>query len=186
MRTRRPRRLLAPAALLTAAAALLTGCRIPSTGVVQAGEPATGLNATLLVYFVRDGALFPSERPVDGAVGVEAALMMLLKGPTRDERGTLLTTELPPPADGARPVRATTGTVEIDLPYAKPISDLALDQLACTAVAAQALESPATAKAPLRLTVTTPVDRITITADTKRCPMSPPVWEEQPRDPTRQ
>lgn len=90
-RTRRPSRI----ALLLTTAFLLSSCGIPETGVVEAGEPATGIRPTYVLYFVGEGTLLAVRRHVLGPGGIETAVAMLFQGPDAQERGKGMTTELP-------------------------------------------------------------------------------------------
>lgn len=137
-----------------AAALLLAGCGIPSTGVVEAGEPAAGLQPTTLLYFVRDGVLYPVARPVPGPVTAEGAVSLLYKGPDVRDRLMGVISALPLPT--ALPSVRTSGSdVTITLPAGAPLTRIAVDQLICTAAAAHAAETPETAR-PARVTLTTP------------------------------
>jgi hypothetical protein len=137
-----------------AAALLLAGCGIPSTGVVEAGEPGAGLQPTTLLYFVRDGVLFPVARPVPGPVTAEGAVALLYKGPDVRDRLMGLISDLPPPT--ALPSVHTSGSdVTLTLPAGTTLARIAVDQLICTAAAAHAAEIPETAL-PAPATLTTP------------------------------
>jgi hypothetical protein len=160
--------LLAPALLA------LCSCGITTTGVVEAGGPASGIVATTSVYFVRDGALVavPSRtaRPGDA----EAAVELLLVGPSREERLSGLVTLLPAlpsaassapttipgavggpvgtPADTPR-VSVEQDSMSIELPYrVAGLPGLGMEQLICTAAAAHRLG--AASAGPVTVTVT--------------------------------
>ena len=144
--------LLAPALLL------LSACGIPATGVVEAGGPASGIVATTPVYFLRNGALVavPVRTPRPG--NAEAAVELLLAGPSQGEQLGGFSTEVPALPDFVQPAPTTTPgspggqaepnpvtptvTVEGDslsirLPYAaSALRYLAAQQLICTAAAA--------------------------------------------------
>jgi hypothetical protein len=117
-------------------AGLLTGCGIPTTGVVEAGEPAAGVHQDVTLYFVRadDGALATVHRPADAEVDAAAAVGMLFKGAgTFAEKMLGLTTDLPP---AAATVRTHGGTVTVDLPApASQVTRTAVDQVVCTVLA---------------------------------------------------
>ncbi|MGW2257828.1 hypothetical protein ACWCXE_08170 [Streptomyces sp. NPDC001780] len=176
-------RVRAAAVLLALVPFLLTGCRIPATGVVETGAPATGLRPVTWLYFVRDGALYPVGRPAgltrDGTesrgAGVETAVTLLLRGPA-SATGADVATELPPDAGPPRTVvkagaPGESGEIVIGLTGGeKPLGDLAAAQLACTAAAARALETRASNTEPFPVTLTTPQGRRTLTADAALCP----------------
>ncbi|MFH9432811.1 hypothetical protein [Streptomyces rochei] len=170
-----PRRTLAPF-LLCAALLPLASCGIPETGVVEAGEPATGVldragtpvptasapeavpAAAVPLYFVADGALVPVVREVTGTADLGGAVLMLFKGPDGDERERGLTTELPPAA-GAPTVRADGAAVVVQLPKGTgSLSETAVDQLACTVAVARLRQDPALGSA--QVTVEQPGGRL--------------------------
>ncbi|GGO80636.1 hypothetical protein GCM10012280_03020 [Wenjunlia tyrosinilytica] len=134
----------AAAVLFTLAGTALSGCEIPATGVVEAGEPATGIQGTTTVYFVEGGELRPSPRWLDVPVGIRAALELLSNGPDESERSQGLVTELPP---GLRPEKVTVkgASVVLVLPMdVRRLSERAVGQLVCTAADARAVEAPGT------------------------------------------
>ncbi|MFJ8543354.1 hypothetical protein ACIRFH_15315 [Streptomyces sp. NPDC093586] len=145
-------------ALLTAALAL-SACDIPATGVVEAGEPATGVLAppgatpvpketpavpvaTVPLYFVSGGSLVAVPRALPGGAELGNTVLMLFKGPDAGERERGLTTELPP--TGAAPTIRTDGaSVTVELPPAAAgLNDTAVDQLACTVAGARLRQDP--------------------------------------------
>ncbi|MFF4475328.1 hypothetical protein ACFYZ3_37950 [Streptomyces sp. NPDC001599] len=162
--------------LLLAALLPLSACGIPETGVVEAGEPATGVldpgvtsapsesvpEAVPLVkvplYFVRDGSLVAVDRTVPGSTDLGSSVLMLFEGPDDQERGRGLTTELPPAAEA--PTIRTDGTgVTVQLPRsAGSLSDTAVDQLACTVAVARLRQDPALGRA--QVTVEQPGGRL--------------------------
>lgn len=154
----------------------LAACGIPETGVVEAGEPATGVlqpgvtavpsetapEAVPLVkvplYFVEDGALTAVSRTVAAPGDLGSTVLMLFKGPDARERRSGLTTELPPAA--VAPTIRTDGTVvNVQLPRtAASLSDTAVDQLACTVAVARLRQDPALGSA--QVTVEQPGGRL--------------------------
>jgi hypothetical protein len=137
--------LAAPTALL---AALLAGCGIPTTGVVEAGEPAAGVHQDVTLYFVRadDGALVTVRRRVDARVDAELAVDLLVKGVGIAEERTLgLATDVPPTSAAVR-TRGGTVTVDLQVP-ADQLSRTAVDQLVCTVLANADADADATADA---------------------------------------
>jgi hypothetical protein len=160
----------------------LASCGIPTTGVVEAGGPASGVVPTIRVYFVAgNGTLVAVPRRTVAPVDVESAVAVLLEGPTEAERVKRLTTLLPLPGLLATPAPAATAT---DGPAAVPqertadlvkvtaaddrvsialtaaageVTELAADQLICTALGAQRVADPGSE--PLPVTVTGPRGR---------------------------
>lgn len=138
-------RAVAAAAGALAALVCLAGCGIPTTGVVEAGEPGGGIHPRTLLYFVRayDGALTAVERRDDVPMGAEGALGLLFKGPQPMEQKMLgLTTLLPRPSASIA-LHRSGGTLTVDFgPDAGRLPGTAVDQIVCTAVAAEALRYP--------------------------------------------
>ncbi|MFF9624758.1 hypothetical protein [Streptomyces griseosporeus] len=151
------------ATLVALALCALTSCGIPTTGVVEAGGPAGGIVPTVRVYFVVDGRLVWVPRRVTPPVDVRSAVESLLQGPTRAEGAKRMTTLLSPPApavptspadphlEGAdRAVSADAVRVSDDggrivvrlSPWVGKLTRLAVDQVVCTAIAAQRVIRP--------------------------------------------
>lgn len=147
----RPAHRVARSALLVAAALLLCACGIPTTGVVDSGEPATGIRSTTTVYFLKNRVLTAVPRKVAGRTDVEAAVAAVFRGPDSAERLEGLTTGLPAPANGPT-VRTEGAGVRIELDFAtrpqfaaalKLLSRrFSLGQLVCTAAGARQAEEP--------------------------------------------
>jgi hypothetical protein len=158
----------------------LTSCGIPTTGVVEAGGPASGVVPTIRVYFVAEDTLVAVPRRTVAPVDVESAVEVLLQGPTEAERVKRLTTLLPlrgflktavpaaPATDGAVAVpqevsdlvkvTATDDRLSIELSTAMgDVTGLAADQLICTVLGAQRVADPVAE--PLPVTVTGPCGR---------------------------
>lgn len=141
-------------ALLAPAVLLLGACGIPATGVVDAGEPATGVRPAALVYFLRDGAVVAVPRRTVSPVGVGSALVLLEKGPTEPERYQGLSSDLPP-GTALSAVTEAGGQVWIGLPPAVgPLTGAAVEQLVCTAAAAATLLGAAPGTGTVRVVVT--------------------------------
>ncbi|AXG76354.1 hypothetical protein [Streptomyces paludis] len=151
-----PGRAARAAALLIAGLALTAGCRIPETGVVQAGEPATGVRAEAFVYLVLDGRLVPVFRRARAAPVDEAgAVAMVLRDLTPDERQAGLSTRLPSLPAGAEPPRVTVNgdRISVELSFAKPLEGLAMAQLVCTVADARTVTNPDADPAALTVTL---------------------------------
>ncbi|MEV0224368.1 hypothetical protein [Streptomyces sp. NPDC050704] len=157
-------------ALLFATAFLLSSCGIPSTGVVEAGEGATGIRASRVLYFVRAGTLIAVQRPTSDPIGVDKSVVMLFGGPEARERATGVTTELPPVA--AIPMVRTDGArVSVELSRdTRPLTTTAAAQVICTAAAALLLEAPDTDPASTKVTVTAPGAAWRTEGSAERCP----------------
>ncbi|WP_052397714.1 hypothetical protein [Streptomyces sp. NRRL F-5123] len=144
---RRGGRALAVPAVLGVLAGLtgLTGCGIPTTGVVEAGEAGSGIHPATTLYFVRtdDGSLATVRRRENVPMGAEGALSMLFKGLDPMEGRLLGLTTLLYPAPGSVRLDRTEDTLTVDLgPDAGHIPPAAVDQIVCTATTAETLLSP--------------------------------------------
>ena len=157
---------------LVAVSLLLAGCGVPASGVVPAGESATGIGRNTMLYFVRGGeltalpddsgpdtdlksALGTGERRADAVrFDVELALWLLSDGPGKGYRSRGVTSEFPPIQK--RPsVRLVGSAVTVELSsLTGPLTALATRQLLCTAADAFLTASPGTE--PAELTVKVP------------------------------
>ncbi|MFE2356743.1 hypothetical protein [Streptomyces parvulus] len=170
--------------LLAALLLPLAGCGIPETGVVQAGEPASGVLepgaapspsetaavplAKVRLFFVADGLLAPVTRVLPAATDPGAVVLVLLDGPDQRERASGLTTELPS-ATAAPAVRVDGASVTVLLPRGtRSLGDTAVDQLACTVAAARLRQDPALESA--QVTVEQPGGRLA-GRSSEDCPM---------------
>jgi hypothetical protein len=109
---------------------------VPTTGVIDAGTPATGVPARTTVYFLADSGLRPvPRRGTDDADPVATAVRLLLAGPTAAESRTL-TTALPAVPDGVD-VSTDKNIVTVRFPAGVGRLDArAMAQLTCTAARA--------------------------------------------------
>ncbi|MFH8369796.1 GerMN domain-containing protein [Streptomyces sp. NPDC018031] len=104
--------------LVALSAALLAGCGVPSTGVLDGGRAAGGLTRNLRLYFVspagRLEAVSRPEVPASKVTDPRGVIKLLMAGPTEAERASGLTTSVTP--DG--PYETTVGpdTVTVDVP----------------------------------------------------------------------
>jgi hypothetical protein len=131
-----------PALLVGLTAALtLTACGVPPSGVIQAGEPASGMFSpgpqssvptVVLLYFLHNGDLKPYPRKIADPADFRAVVRLLFGGPTTGEAATA-TTELPRLKGTPDVTAGGDNTVSIQLPgEVPPLSHLAMLQLACT------------------------------------------------------
>ncbi|MEU1616573.1 hypothetical protein ABZ479_04625 [Streptomyces sp. NPDC005722] len=130
------------AALTTGLAAglALTACGVPPSGVIEAGEPASGMYSPVpqnakpvlvSLYFLDNGKPRAYVRKATTPWDAEAAVRMLFGGPSPDE-ATQVTTELPRLKDGLQ-VKTGSDGVYVQLPKGlPPFSRRAMMQLACT------------------------------------------------------
>ncbi|MCP8710419.1 hypothetical protein [Streptomyces sp. AC04842] len=174
------RRLTATALLL-----VLTGCGVPTSDVIEAGSPASGMPgpapteaaaepATVPLFFLTEGELTAYPRPAGDAADLTSLIRLLLEGPNEKEGATSATTDLPRLA-GAPSVTLTDGaTITVTLPDTPtPVSRTALLQLTCTIhYAATPFPQPSGETPRLRVTGT----GWTLTSPTTACPAKP--WAE--------
>jgi hypothetical protein len=124
------------------AALTLSACGVAPTGVIQAGEPATGMDPGTGVFFVSGGTLVGVPRSTAGGMDAATAVRLVFAGPVGSE-SPYLTTELPRLRTGPD-VRTSGRSVVISLPEGvAPLSRLAVRQLVCTAGAAVRAGRPA-------------------------------------------
>ncbi|MFE4962268.1 hypothetical protein [Streptomyces sp. NPDC056660] len=136
---------------LTATIAL-AACGVPPSGVIEAGEPASGMfshssqpstPATVSLFFLHDGDLTAYPRRTGDAGDLGAVVRLLFEGPTASEAATA-TTQLPRLTHKPGVTIVEGGTISVQLPGdAVPLSRQGMLQLACTV--AQVAPSPATA-----------------------------------------
>ncbi|WP_411099749.1 hypothetical protein [Streptomyces sp. x-45] len=117
LRVPHPRRAAFVLTVLLAAGA--TGCGIGTTGPVQAGAPASGVQrpgdgaSTVRLYFAGPYGTRPVTRSTGGPLAPQQALDLLLEGPTPAERERGLTTHVEPEVAGR--LTATTGDGTVDV-----------------------------------------------------------------------
>jgi hypothetical protein len=162
---------LAP--LLLSAMLLLTACGVPASGVVPAGDSATGIGRTTMLYFIRGDDLtalpddtasttdlkaalaFRAQHAGTVLYDVELAVWLLAVGPGDAVRAKGVTSELPAAQTWRPTVRVAGSAVTVELPpYARPLTATATRQLLCTAADAFLTASPDTA--PAQVTVKVP------------------------------
>jgi hypothetical protein len=131
------RKLLVLAVLLLAG-----GCGIQPTGVIPLGPAPTIHNRSspdLTLYFVTQGRVVSSTRVAGTALSPADALNTLIKGPNQSELSQGLYTELPQVTSEPITVDTRLFPVEVFVPFSlKELTDVAINQLACTAIAALA------------------------------------------------
>ncbi|MDA3642711.1 hypothetical protein LZ318_38690 [Saccharopolyspora indica] len=122
--------------LVASTLAALAGCGVQPSGIIYGSSPPSGAvapSARTSLYLVSDGRLAMIVRPA-GPMSRTEALALLAQGPTQEERERGLTSEVPA---GAAPFSVTADvsgrTVVTASAPAGELSDLAVDQIACTA-----------------------------------------------------
>ncbi|MEV6396208.1 hypothetical protein AB0M39_15770 [Streptomyces sp. NPDC051907] len=130
----------------TLAAALLlsaVGCGVRPTGVIDAGEPATGLTTGMRLYFDSPTGLRGVPRPTGDLKNLESVLKMLLAGPSEAEREQGLTTLV---QLGTFAATGEGDQVRLDVPdnSITPQDRVLQGQLVCSLARAQSLLGGAT------------------------------------------
>ncbi|WP_062430624.1 hypothetical protein [Herbidospora daliensis] len=141
---------------LLAALLLVAGCGISPTGVQDGGEPATGFQPSIRLYFVSGQRLKAVTRPMAWP-SLKETLNLLVDGPSEPERRLGLATQLTDWIGGVGSVTADDAKVRItvEAPATVPVPVPApreaypaqrdrllwLGQLTCTAAAALAARS---------------------------------------------
>lgn len=162
----------------------LTGCGVPTSDVIEAGAPASGMPgpspttdvpepATVPLFFLTDGELTAYPRPATDAADLTSVVRLLLEGPNDKEAALSATTDLPR-LSGAPTVTVTDGhTIRVTLPDTPtPVSREALLQLTCTVrYAAAPFPHPSGADRTPRLQLTG--TSWTMTSPTTSCPAKP-------------
>ncbi|MFB7915355.1 hypothetical protein [Streptomyces sp. NPDC056061] len=120
---------------------VLTGCGVPSTGVIGAGEPASGLTRGIRLYYASADGLrgVPVlDKKVDDLNGVLKLLGQ--DPPPLEQRGGL--TSLVRLGGYSASGTGTRVTVRVDGPYSETESDQGTGQLVCTLARAQSVLDP--------------------------------------------
>ncbi|WP_052434201.1 hypothetical protein [Streptacidiphilus melanogenes] len=147
--------------MLLAAVLLLSGCGIPATGVIQSGEPATGVTpAGPVLYFVIDGHLVPTSPPVATPTDTGATVKLLLSGPDLRERRLGMTTALYDVPAPAISVNGAEVTLQLSA-GTRPLPAIAIRQLICTVAAARLTADPDTAATGVTVVVAAPDGQFT-------------------------
>ncbi|MEV7099145.1 hypothetical protein AB0M80_40600 [Amycolatopsis sp. NPDC051045] len=125
---------------------LASACGVKPTPVIPAGPAPTlrspasdGRGSDLILYFVLDDRVAPVARAAEGVVSVEAALSMLMDGPSLDEEADGYTTALPRRAGTVAVTPGSRATITVSFPL-RPLTSVGINQLVCTAFAALAAE----------------------------------------------
>ncbi|MFB7406494.1 hypothetical protein ACFCZ2_04840 [Streptomyces sp. NPDC056202] len=124
--------------LVTVLGFALVGCGVQPTGVIGAGEPATGLTRGIRLYYASDGGL-RGVPVLDREVENLASVVKLLASgpPPAEQRGGL--TNLVELGGYTVTGRGTRVTVRLESPYAGTGRDQGTGQLVCTLARAQSV-----------------------------------------------
>ncbi|MER5815769.1 GerMN domain-containing protein [Streptomyces californicus] len=126
---------------LAAVLAPLSGCGVGvrPTGVLDAGEPASGLTRGKRLYYASDTGLRAVPLLDREGDELEAVMKLLAQGPTAAERRQGLTTLLHAPSGYTVTGDGPRVTVELTGPYWAQARDQATGQLVCTLASFQSV-----------------------------------------------
>ncbi|MEU6504044.1 GerMN domain-containing protein [Streptomyces californicus] len=126
---------------LAAVLAPLVGCGVGvrPTGVLDAGEPASGLTRGKRLYYASDTGLRAVPLLDREGDELEAVMKLLAQGPTAAERRQGLTTLLHAPSGYTVTGDGPRVTVELTGPYWAQARDQATGQLVCTLASFQSV-----------------------------------------------
>ncbi|MFD5937705.1 GerMN domain-containing protein [Streptomyces griseus] len=126
-------------AVLTALGAALVACGVQPTGVIDAGEPASGLTRGMRLYYASDTGLRAVPVLDRESGSLDAVMKLLAQGPTAAERREGLTTLLHAPSGYAVTGDGPRVTVELEGPYWAEARDQVTGQLVCTLASFQSV-----------------------------------------------
>ncbi|MFI0978414.1 hypothetical protein ACH4SP_15630 [Streptomyces sp. NPDC021093] len=138
MKVRRKSR---PGAVVAALGVALTGCGVQPTGVIDAGEPATGLTRGIRLYYASPGGLRGVPLLDQEIRDLNSALKMLAQPPSDADRRDGLTSLVQLGGYTATGSGARV-TVRIEGLYPATGRDLGTGQLVCTLARAQSVLEP--------------------------------------------
>lgn len=119
--------------------ALAVGCGVQPTGVIDAGEPASGLTRGMRLYFASDTGLRAVPLLDRNITGLDAVMKLLAQGPTAAERREGLTTLVQAPGGYSVTGDGPRVTVELAGPYWAEGRDQVTGQLVCTLASFQSV-----------------------------------------------
>ncbi|BDM70006.1 hypothetical protein HEK616_34930 [Streptomyces nigrescens] len=121
---------------------VVAGCGIRPTGVIDAGEPVTGLTKGMRIYFASDTGLRGVSRPDLKLHSLDAVIKLLVAGPNASEQKSGLTNLVA--FDGSYHVSGDAHRVTLDAQdtYLSPDARLRNGQLVCSLARAQAALHP--------------------------------------------
>ncbi|MFH9135198.1 GerMN domain-containing protein [Streptomyces sp. NPDC017524] len=125
--------------VLTALGAVLVGCGVQPTGVIEAGEPATGLTRGMRLYYASDTGLRAVPVLDRDISSLDAVMKLLAQGPTAAERREGLTTLLHAPSGYSVTGDGSRVTVELAGSYWAEAREQVTGQLVCTLASFQSV-----------------------------------------------
>ncbi|MFJ9213364.1 hypothetical protein [Streptomyces sp. NPDC102264] len=120
----------------------LTGCGVQPTGVISAGEPASGLTRGVRLYFASDSGLRGVPRPDTEIKNLGAVVKMLAAGPQPAELRDGLTSLIQHLGGYTVTGTGIRVTVHLDGLYTESGRDQGTGQLVCTLARAQSVRDP--------------------------------------------
>ncbi|MFG3406937.1 hypothetical protein [Streptomyces sp. NPDC048142] len=118
--------------VLTVLGAALAGCGVQPTGVIEAGEPASGLTRGMRLYFASGTGLRAVPLLDQDVRSLDSVMKLLAQGPSAAERREGLTTLLHAPSGYSVTGDGTGVTVKLEGPYWADARDQVTGQLVCT------------------------------------------------------
>ncbi|OAR26747.1 hypothetical protein A8W25_00045 [Streptomyces sp. ERV7] len=142
----------APAAVLATLGIALVGCGVQPSGVVGAGEPASGLTRGMRLYFASDSGLRGVPLLDREVKDLNSVVKLLALGPPPAEQRDGLTSLV---QLGGYTVTGTGNrvTMRLDGPYTMPGRDQGTGQLVCTLARAQSVLDPEARADDVRVTL---------------------------------
>ncbi|MCX5339852.1 hypothetical protein [Streptomyces atratus] len=123
-------------------ATALVGCGVQPTGVIGAGEPASGLTRGIRLYYASDNGLRAVPLPDKEIKDLDAVMKLLAVGPSPAEQRDGLTSLVQQLGGYSVTGTGTRVTVHLDGPYAESGRDQGTGQLVCTLARAQSVLDP--------------------------------------------
>ncbi|WP_331729116.1 hypothetical protein OG698_47760 (plasmid) [Streptomyces sp. NBC_01003] len=117
----------------------LMGCGVQPTGVIGAGEPASGLTREMRLYFASDNGLRGVPLPDKEVKSLDEVLKLLTTGPSPAEQRDGLTSLVDQLLAYSVTGTGTRVTVHLDGPYVESGRGQGTGQLVCTLARAQSV-----------------------------------------------
>lgn len=126
-------------AVLAVLGAVLAGCGVQPTGVIEAGEPATGLTRGMRLYYASDTGLRAVPVLDRDISSLDAVMKLLAQGPTAAERREGLTTLLHAPSGYTVTGDGPRVSVDLEGSYWAEARAQVTGQLVCTIASFQSV-----------------------------------------------
>ncbi|MEE1736548.1 hypothetical protein PUR49_08545 [Streptomyces sp. BE147] len=129
-------------AVVVALGLALLGCGVQPTGVIDAGEPASGPTRGARLYFASDGGLRGVPLLDREIENLDTVMKLLSAGPSPSEQRDGLTSLVQDLGGYSVRGSGTRVTVRLEEPYAATGHDQGTGQLVCTLARAQSVLEP--------------------------------------------